>query len=80
MGRLVGHAIAPSVEAVATKFKGSAVVGKVNLDENPELALKYGIQSIPTMLFFHQGTVVDHVIGAVPRANLRDRLNQLLHA
>ncbi len=74
------HMLAPCLHALAAEFAGRAVVGRIDAEANPETVGRYGVQSIPTMLFFYRGTVVDHVIGAVPRASLRDRLNRLLHA
>lgn len=68
--------IAPAVEEVAREFKGKAKVGKLNVDENQEVAGRYGIRSIPTLLVFKNGKVVDQVIGAVPKSKLVDALNR----
>ena len=62
-------AIAPVLEELASE--GRVTLFKVNVDENPELAARYAIRSIPTVLFVKQGTVVDRVIGAAPRAVLQ---------
>jgi thioredoxin len=69
------RAIAPVLEDLARESAGKVTLAKVNVDENPGLAARYGIRSIPTILFVKQGKVVDRVIGAVPRAVLQDVLN-----
>jgi thioredoxin 1 len=62
--------IAPAVEALADDFAGRAKVAKVDVDSSPELAERFGIQSIPTLLVFKGGQVVDQRIGAVPKSEL----------
>jgi thioredoxin 1 len=64
--RMVG----PIVEEIAKEYDGKALVGKVDVDSNPETAMKYGIRSIPTILFIKGGEVVDKQVGAVPKAQL----------
>jgi thioredoxin 1 len=71
------HAIAPVLEQVAREQAGHIVVGKVNVDEQPALAARFSIRSIPTLLFFKNGVPVDTVIGAVPRAEIDKRLTAL---
>lgn len=68
--------VAPSVEALAKEFAGRAVVGKLNVDENPATAQRYNIMSIPALLIFKNGRVVDQIIGAQPLQVLRARLAQ----
>jgi thioredoxin 1 len=68
--RMVG----PIVEEVANEYADKAVVGKLNVDLNPEVATKYGIRSIPTILFIKNGEVVDRQVGAVPKAALIKKL------
>jgi thioredoxin 1 len=68
--RMVG----PVVERVAEGFEGKAIVGKVDVDSNPETAMKFGIRSIPTLLFFKNGEMVDRVVGAVAQNVLEDKL------
>ena len=69
------RAIAPALEAIAGASEGQVTLMKVDVDENPGLAARYGIRSIPTILFVKQGTVLDRVVGAVPRAALQDIVN-----
>ena len=71
------RAIAPVLEELAKASKGSVTLAKVNVDEQPGLAARYGIRSIPTVLFVKEGKVVDQVIGAVPRAQVQAKLAQL---
>lgn len=72
------HIIAPAIEELASDYDGKATVAKLNVDEQPGLAQQFGIQSIPSVLFFRDGKVVDHVVGAVPKQALADKLNRLL--
>ena len=66
--------VGPIVEELATEYNGQAVIGKVNVDENPEISAKYGIRNIPTILFIKNGEVVDKQVGAVPKSMLEDKL------
>lgn len=68
--RMVG----PIVEELAGEYEGKAKVGKVDVDSNPEISVKYGIRSIPSLLIFKNGEVVDQIIGAVPKAHLEKQL------
>ncbi|MGC8783345.1 MAG: thioredoxin [Armatimonadota bacterium] len=72
------RAIAPHVEAISQEYAGRAKVVKVNVDEEPELALRYGIQSIPTLLFFKDGKVQDMIVGVVPKQTIIEKLEALL--
>ena len=67
--------IAPVVEELATEYDGKAVIGKVDVDSNPEVSAKFGIRSIPTLLVFKKGEVVDKQIGAVPKNVLSQKLD-----
>ena len=69
-------AIAPVVEEIATEYEGKVKVGKVNVDENQELSLQFGVRSIPTLLIFKDGKVANQVIGAVPKTNITQLLDQ----
>jgi thioredoxin 1 len=70
--------IAPVVEELAEDFEGKATIAKVNTDEEQEIAVKFGIRSIPTILFFKNGEVVDQMIGAASKDAFADKLNALL--
>ena len=65
------QAIAPVLDKVVDGSDGRVTLMKVNVDENPDLTLRYAVRSIPTILFVKDGTVVDRVIGAVPEASIQ---------
>jgi thioredoxin 1 len=67
--------IAPIVEELAGEYEGKAKIGKVDVDNNPGIAGKFGIRSIPTLLIFKDGKVVDQIVGAVPKGSIVDKLN-----
>lgn len=69
--RIVG----PIVEEIAKEYEGKAVVGKVNVDHNPNISMNFNIRNIPTLLFFKNGQVVDKQVGAVPKKILSDKLD-----
>jgi|UniRef100_A0A7C3UXZ1 thioredoxin 1 len=68
----------PIVEELAKEYEGKVKIGKVNVDNEPELAEKYGIMSIPAFLFFTQGKVADKVIGACPKEYLKEKIEKFL--
>jgi thioredoxin 1 len=70
--------IAPTVEELANEYKGKMKVAKLNTDENPDIASKYKIMGIPTVMFFKNGQVMDHVVGAVPKPQLKAKIDSLL--
>jgi thioredoxin 1 len=70
--------IGPVVEELSDEYNGKAKIGKVNVDENPEISMKYGIRSIPALLIFKNGEVVDQIIGAVPKSVLKKQLDAQL--
>jgi len=70
--------VAPVVEKLAGEYKGKIKVLKLNTDENPDVASKYGIQGIPTLMFFKDGKKVDQVVGAVPEGTLKAKFDSLL--
>jgi len=70
--------IAPSVEEMATQYTGKLKVGKLNVDEHPAVAQRYGITGIPALLFFEDGKVVDTVVGAVPKSTLQKHVDGVL--
>jgi thioredoxin 1 len=67
--------IGPVVEEMATQYAGKLKVGKLNVDEHPAVAQRYGITGIPALLFFKDGQVVDTVVGAVPRNVLQKHVD-----
>ncbi len=70
--------VAPIVADIAKEYDGKAVVGKLDVDSNPEVATKYGIRNIPTILFFKNGEVADKQVGAVPKSVLTTKIEALL--
>ena len=70
--------IGPYVEQIATEFEGQAVVGKVDVEECPNIANRYGIRNIPTLLFFKGGELVDKHVGVASKAALAGKLSALL--
>ena len=72
------RAIAPTLEALGQEYAGRVAIAKVNVDEQPILASRYQVRSIPTLLFLKDGKVVDQVVGAVPKAQLTKRMDALL--
>ncbi len=68
----------PVMEKLAKDFEGKAKVAKIDIDENSDLAMKYNIMSVPSMLFFKNGEIKEQVIGAVPEEHLSEKLNNLL--
>jgi len=71
------RALAPTLDQLARESDGKVTLAKVNVDENPALAARYGIRSIPTVLFLKGGALVDQVVGAVPKAHLKKKLDAL---
>ncbi|MBI2486656.1 MAG: thioredoxin [Deltaproteobacteria bacterium] len=70
--------IAPVVEEIATSYTGRLKVGKVNVDDNQEITMKYGIRSIPTLILFKNGKAVDQIIGAVPKSEIERIIKKAL--
>ncbi len=70
--------IAPIVEELAVEYEGRVKIGKLDVDENQNSAIKYGVRSIPTILFFKDGKVVDTIIGAVPKNHIVQKLTALV--
>ncbi|HTH57601.1 MAG TPA: thioredoxin [Cyclobacteriaceae bacterium] len=66
--------IGPLVEELAADYEGKAVVAKLNVDENPQVTARFGVRSIPTLLVFKNGQIVDKQIGAVPKSVLASKL------
>mgnify|MGYP001248058859 FL=1 len=72
--RMVG----PIVDELHTEYDGKAVVGKVNVDDQQEIAAQYGIRNIPTILFFNNGEIVDKNVGVAPKADLAKKIDALI--
>ncbi|MBI5050887.1 MAG: thioredoxin [Nitrospirae bacterium] len=70
--------IAPTIEELAKEYAGKAKFVKINTDENPDLASRYKITGIPTLIFFKDGKPKDQVVGAVPKAHLKTKLDTLI--
>ena len=70
--------VAPILDKIAQEYAGKVVVAKVNTDDNPEWAMKYGVQGIPTMLFVAGGKIVHRQVGAMPERMLRDVVTQFM--
>ncbi len=70
--------VSPIIEQLAREYSGKVAFGKVNVDENQRIAASFGIQSIPTLMIFKAGKVVDVIIGAMPKAQIEIKLKQQL--
>jgi thioredoxin 1 len=68
--------IAPYVEEMATEYDGRLKVGKLDVDANPAVSMQYGIRSIPTLLVFKGGKVVEQIVGAMPKRNLVEKVSR----
>jgi len=69
--------VAPIVEELADEYQGKVKFCKLNVDENSDIAARYGIMSIPTLLIFKEGKVVDQIIGAVPKEMIKEKLDKI---
>ncbi|MCI4625794.1 MAG: thioredoxin [Candidatus Magnetoovum sp. WYHC-5] len=70
--------VAPIIEELAKEYTGKVKFVKLNTDENPDIASKYKIMGIPTLMFFRNGEKVDQLVGAVPKPQLKDRIENIL--
>lgn len=70
--------IAPIIEALANDYEGQAIIGKVDIEESEDLAAKFGIRNIPTVLYIKNGEVVDKQVGAAPRPTLEEKLKGII--
>ena len=68
----------PIVQEMSLDYDGKAIIGKVNVDENPEISMKFGIRNIPTVVFLKGGEMVDKSVGAVPKNVLTEKMDNLL--
>ena len=72
------RAIAPMVDEISSEYEGRAYIGKVDIDDNNSVAIQYSIQSVPTILFFKNGEIVERVVGGVPKSKLTNILDSLI--
>ena len=72
--------VSPIIEELARDYAGKIVFGKLNVDENPGVARQYGIMSIPTLLVFKDGELVDQIVGAMPKRTLEERIVRRLQS
>jgi thioredoxin 1 len=70
--------VGPIVDVLAREYEGKAIIGKVDVDSNPQISVQFGVRNIPTILFFKNGQVVDKQVGAVPKGVLAGKLNAQL--
>jgi thioredoxin 1 len=70
--------ISPIIEELSSEYDGKALIGKVNVDDNPEISMKYGIRSIPTILILKNGEVVDKQVGTTSKQALADKIEAVL--
>ena len=70
--------ITPVLEKMSGEYDGRALMAKVNTDENPQWAIKYGVQGIPTLLFVRNGEIEDRIVGVAPAGQIKERLEKLL--
>jgi thioredoxin 1 len=70
--------IAPIVEELATEYNGKVKIGKLDVDDNQQTAIKYGVRSIPTVLLLQNGEIKDTIIGAVPKSVFVEKINSVL--
>ena len=71
-------ALAPVIEEISTDFVDKVKVGKVNVDDNPEISMKFGIRSIPTLMVFKDGEVLEQIVGAVPKSEIERALEKVV--
>ena len=73
------HAIAPAIAEIAESYAGRAKVGKLNVDEHQDIAMKYSVRSIPNLKIFKSGQVVDEIVGAQPKSEITKKLEKYLN-
>lgn len=70
--------VGPVVEELAVEFKGKIKIGKLNIDDGPKIASAYGVMSIPTLMFFKDGKIIEQIVGAVSKSELKTKLEEHL--
>jgi len=70
--------IAPMLDQLAGEFEGTAKIVKLDVDQAKEIAIQYGVKSVPTLVFFKDGEIADKVVGAQPKSELKNKLNALV--
>ena len=70
--------IEPLVDELAQQYSGKVKIGKIDVDQNPQSSMNYGIRSIPTLLFFKEGKAVDQLLGAVPKKQIEEKITELI--
>lgn len=70
--------ISPIIEEIEKEYEGKIKVVKLNVDENQEIAIEYGIMSIPTLAFFVKGNIIDEIVGAVPKSVIVEKLQEIV--
>ena len=70
--------LSPVVDELAQEMEGKVAIGKLNVDDNPQVCEQFGIMSIPTLLYFKNGELVDRMVGAHPKTEIQNKLNALL--
>ena len=70
--------VSPIIHELADEYDGRIVTGEINVDDNPEVTLKYKVRNIPTVLFFKNGEVVDKQVGAVPKSNFKNLIEKYI--
>jgi thioredoxin 1 len=71
-------AILPAVDELSKEMEATVTIGKVNVDENPDIAGRYGVMSIPTMIVIKNGNVVGQIVGALPKAEIKNRILKVI--
>ncbi|MBL7975397.1 MAG: thioredoxin [Candidatus Kapabacteria bacterium] len=71
--------IAPIIDELATELDGKVKIGKLDVDNNPAVSMDYGVRSIPALMIFHEGKMVDTIVGLVPKKLIMERLEQYLN-
>ena len=70
--------VAPILEELSKEYAGKIKIGKLDVDENPQIPGKYGVMSVPTLMFFKKGEVMDQVVGALPKVQLKSKIEESL--